>query len=359
MPISNHDALPDATLRRPLLFRPDLILNWIWVPPVIGSLYYPWALRFANHAYTEESGVTIAVTWLITAYAVPAIAFLCLYGSVGVGVPAPVARPLLAGRLSCLALATPPAFTLVGVLLYLMRIEGADIAVWTVLWLAVAAISVMAGTTSTPGREPVGPANPRLKILRTLHGITALLLLLVFLGPHLVNHLLGVFGFDTHKAVMEVLRGFYRYPLVEPVLLTVLLFQILSGLVLFTRKNPRRLDLLGALQLGSGAYLALFIPTHANSVFTLARYFGVETDYAWAVGAPAGLLADAWNIRLLPHYSLGVFLLLAHLACGLRMVLRAHGTDHGRSNTITWCLIGLGAAIAMVVTAAMLGWRLT
>jgi hypothetical protein len=36
-------------------------------------------------------------------------------------------------------------------------------------------------------------------------------------------------------------------------------------------------------------------------------------------GAPAGLVKDAWNIRLVPHYWLGVFFVLAHLATGARV----------------------------------------
>ncbi|AOB33430.1 hypothetical protein AKI39_05135 [Bordetella sp. H567] len=332
-------------------------MEWVWILPLACVLYYPWALSLANRAYTNGNGPTVVVAWLMTAYAVPAFAFFCAYkvGTVAV----PTARIVLARRLCCLAFAAPPAYTLVGVLLYLMKIELPDIAVWTTLWLSIAMFGLMTASTARPGRSSPGEAPRRIPVLRTLHGVTALLLLLAFLGPHIFNHLLGVFGTDVHRSVMKALRTFYRSPIVEPAILAAMLFQILSGLVLFNRKGSGYLDLLGTLQVTSGAYLAMFIPTHVNSVFTLARYFGTETDYAWAVGAPVGVLADPWNIRLLPHYSLGVFLLIAHLACGLRLVLRAHGMDAPKSNIVTWFVVAIGGAIAAMVTAGMLGWRLS
>jgi hypothetical protein len=82
-------------------------------------------------------------------------------------------------------------------------------------------------------------------------------------------------------------------------------------------------------------------------------------DYAWAVDAPVGLVADAWNIRLLPHYSLAAFLLIVHLACGLRAVMRSHSVGDARSALIVWAIIGLGGIVACVITAGMLGVRVT
>jgi len=33
----------------------------------------------------------------------------------------------------------------------------------------------------------------------------------------------------------------------------------------------------------------------------------VDTDFFFASGGKAGLLADAWNVRLIPQYSLAVW----------------------------------------------------
>jgi hypothetical protein len=54
-------------------------------------------------------------------------------------------------------------------------------------------------------------------------------------------------------------------------------------------------------------------------------YLGIDTGWAFATGAPAGLVKDPWNIRLVPDYWLGVFFFLAHLAAEAGVVLMAHG----------------------------------
>ena len=79
------------------------------------------------------------------------------------------------------------------------------------------------------------------------------------------------------------------------------------------------------MQTSTGAFLTAFIVSHLNSVFILGRAVTkVDTTFLWASGAPVGLLPDAWNVRLIPHYSLGVWFISAHMGLGLRGVLLAH-----------------------------------
>ncbi|MCC8956157.1 hypothetical protein H8B02_22820 [Bradyrhizobium sp. Pear77] len=88
-------------------------------------------------------------------------------------------------------------------------------------------------------------------------------------------------------------------------------------------------------QIGSGIYLAAFIVTHLNSALVSARaVHHIDTNWAWASGAPVGLIHDAGSIRPVPHYALGVFFVLAHLASGLRGVLIAHGVTTTIANRI-------------------------
>lgn len=328
-------------------------LEWLWLLPFAAALYYPWALQWSNQAHVAEAGAPVTLALMLSAYAVPILAFYCVFVT-GMQ-PVMTARLVLARRLACLAVAAPPAYTLMGVLLYLMKINGHDLWVWSGLWLALIAYFSMVSST-LPSIDFSRHARTYVK-LRVAHGIASVAILLVFLAPHLFNHLFGVLGSDAHRAVMEVLRGVYRNGWLEPIIIVTFFFQILSGLVLIRPRTQQRADLLDALQTASGAYLALFIASHINSVFTLARYFGNDTDYAWAVAEPVGLLADAWSIRLVPHYSLAVFLLIAHLACGLRGVLCNHGVSETRCATLTWTVIGIGALVTLVITAGMLGVR--
>jgi hypothetical protein len=332
----------------------SVLFEWLWLLPFAAALYYPWALSWSNQAHLAGAGSLVTVSLMLTAYAVPTLAFICVY--LTGAQPVISGRLVLARRLACLAVAAPPAYTLLGVLLYLMKIYGHDIAVWTGLWLALIGYFTMHSSTIAVASFPTSDSAYRR--LRVAHGISSLAIMLVFLAPHLFNHLLGVFGTDVHRAVMDVLRVLYRNAVLEPIIIVAFFFQILSGLVLIRPKTISRADLLDALQTASGAYLTLFIASHINSVFTLARYFGTETDYKWAVGDPVGLVADAWNIRLLPHYSLAVFFLIAHLACGLRVVMRNHHVRPSVYTASTWGVIMLGALVTAIITAGMIGARL-
>ena len=90
-----------------------------------------------------------------------------------------------------------------------------------------------------------------------------------------------------------------------------------------------------------------------DSVFIFARtYLGIDTGWGFVTGAPTGLIRDAWNIRLVPHYWLGVFFVLAHLAAGARGVMMAHGV----SKTLADRFMVAGTVVAgLVATVIMLG----
>src|SRR6266851_9351563 len=115
-------------------------------------------------------------------------------------------------------------------------------------------------------------------------------------------------------------------------------------------------DFFGVLQTTSGIYLATFLVSHMTAGFVLARFvLHVNTNDAWAAGLPAGMVADLWNTRLIPHYSLAAFLLVAHVGCGLRGILLAHMWSLTSANRITVGITGLGATVATIITVAMLG----
>ncbi len=259
--------------------------------------------------------------------------------------------------LNHLTFASPPLFVILGVFLYLMKINGADAKVWVGLWLIVLCGTLLVLISRAAGASIALP-QPRTAPIRVMHGAASLAILLVFLLIHLGNHALGVLGADTHREVMLKLRHIYRAGWIEPPLIALFFFQIVSGIILVASKLGTKRDLLGVLQTASGAYLVVFIASHLNAVFVLARYFGTDTDYAWATDLPAGgLLAGAWDVRLIPHYGLGVWLVLAHIACGLRTVMLAHHVPQPRANAICWIAIALGTLWSAVIIVGMLGVR--
>jgi hypothetical protein len=90
-----------------------------------------------------------------------------------------------------------------------------------------------------------------------------------------------------------------------------------------------------------------------NSVFVFARlYLGVDSDWAFATGAPSGLTKDAWNIRLVPHYGLGVFFVLSHLAAGARVLMLSHGVTRRHADRF---MIGGATAAGLVAFAIVFG----
>lgn len=345
------EPIPTGTYR---LFSNASAVRWLWLLPFGAALAYPF---FLDAFHSSVSTASPGWWWLLCAFLVPFVGLAAAHrlrrAAHGQG------AALLSLRLAHAVVAAPPLFTLMGVLLYLMKIYGHDNAVWLGLCLAGATFGLLSMLVTADAAAPaVSPEQSRhYRALRTVHGVTSLLLLLVFLAPHLFNHVVGLWGVDAHRAVMKVLRQVYRAGLLEPLIIAVFGFQVLSGLVLFRRKSAANNDVIDTLQTGSGIYLTVFIASHINSVFTLGRYFGTDTDYAWAVGAPTGLLRDAWNIRLLPHYALAVAFLIAHLGAATRLIMRKHGASARTADTVAWTIVAGGIALSAAITAGMLGAR--
>jgi hypothetical protein len=81
-------------------------------------------------------------------------------------------------------------------------------------------------------------------------------------------------------------------------------------------------------------------------------YLGIDTGWGFATGAPTGLVKDAWNIRLVPHYWLGAFFVLAHLAAGARGVMMAHGVSKAFADRF---MVGGAVVAGILATVIMLG----
>lgn len=334
--------------------------------PAIGivgfaTLLYPFLLnRFHAVVGTDGSlglsaiSIAGAALWLAAAFAVPACCIACAIRLASA--PIRTAAQLKALRLSYIGVIAPTAYVFLGVLLYMAGSPLPDEAVWSLGWLALLVWAVLPAKA-----EPIATAAPAgvSARLRVAHGVASTGVL-VYVAFHLTNHLFGLVSPEAHAAVMAIGRTVYRASFVEPVLVALMLFQIATGLRLAWRWSGQQVDGFRVFQVASGVYLSIFILGHMNSVFFFARSFlGIDTGWGFATGAPTGLIHDPWNIRLVPHYWLGVFLVLSHLSSGLRIVLNAHGVN--RSLVFRLWLAGLvaAAAVATVILSAMSGLRLS
>jgi succinate dehydrogenase hydrophobic anchor subunit len=253
---------------------------------------------------------------LILTYGIPTLSFVIAYQLGAVPLLSPIAR-----KTAHLAVASPPLFTLIGVAFYIAGLSNADYVLWGIVWIGASILILTRTQTSEPAEQK--PDRAHSPTLRVAHGISALVILIVFLLPHIANHLTAIWNVDLHKTVMQELRRIYRTDIIQPLLVTLIL-QTGSGLVLWRTRMRVGADFFGTLQTAAGIYLAIYIVSHMMAVFVLGRVvMKVDTDFLFASGAPTGLLHDPWNVRLIPHYSLAVCALFIHLACGLRGVLRS------------------------------------
>ena len=198
---------------------------------------------------------------------------------------------LLARRLAHLAIASPSLFVLIGVVFFLLHSNGESV-FWWGLWVSALLATAWAAVRGRSETRVSSTPNPI--PLRIAHGTSALLIVLIFLAWHLLNHASAAFNPEFNQAMMLTLRKWYRSEFVQPVLVTLVLFQVISGAILWWRATAGPGDLYRTLQTSTGAFLMAFIVSHLNAVFILGRTVTkVDTTFLWASGAPAGLLPDA------------------------------------------------------------------
>jgi hypothetical protein len=330
---------------------------WFAVAPTVAALVYPLLLaglyqggRLLQGDVAAGSGAVVVSLLLVLA--VPAFG---LYTAVRLGrIEHSTIAEARARGFAHLAYACPPLFTLIGVLLYVNSSSISDLAVWTAIWLAAGA-AILASAS----RDEAAPQRQTSAGLRFAHGASAAAILAIFLAMHIGNHLVGLWGFEAHKAMMKMLRHWYRGPVVEPALILLMLFQVVSGAWLLRARLAQRAGFFETLQSATGAYLGVFIISHVTAVLVLGRSFvGIDTDFYWASGESAGLIGDPWNVRLIPHYLLAVWGLITHAGCGLRTVMLAHQVREPTADKVAAWISACGALVAIAIVSAQSGLRL-
>lgn len=119
----------------------------------------------------------------------------------------------------------------------------------------------------------------------------------VFVGLHLFNHTLSIFGAERHIEMMNVLRHFYRNIFVETILLLAVLIQIISGLNLFKTNRKSAKSFFDKLHIGTGLYLAIFFIIHLSAVLTGRLVLNLDTNFYFGV---AGLNSFPFNLFFIP-----------------------------------------------------------
>ena len=151
---------------------------------------------------------------------------------------------------------------------------------------------------------------------------------------------------------MKTVRYFYRDDIVQPVLLALIGFQVLSGAVLLRRRLTFPNDFLGTLQTMSGAYIGVYFVAHMTAVFA-ARYAGTDTNWNWLTNNDTTMLVSLSSLRLIAHYWVGPIAIITHLACGLRMVLLQRGVSPVLAARLVPVFMTVGIVVSSVILVAL------
>lgn len=324
---------------------------FVLVLPAFAAIAYPLLLaaisallRFFQVSAPPGPGAIaiVVLAILASALAVMAVAFVRALelGRRGAG---PGAR-----LLAHLAFTTPTLLVAVGNVVGLFHARGVAAYAWPLFWLALMVVVSLAQEAPQPA--PISSSRR----LAVGHGISALAILIVFILPHLANHLTGIISGADHIQVMKVLRLDYRNAIVEPLLVTLIGFQIMSGFVLVRRRLSRGSDFFGTLQTLTGVYVGVYLLGHMTAAFA-ARGAGTDTNWNWLTSDDRGLLFYLSGFSLVGHYWVGPIAIVTHVACGLRGVMMEHGVNEQAAGRVAWSLIALGFAGSSIILAGLLG----
>lgn len=356
--IASKDVGPNSLSR---LSAGSLRRLWLAVP-ALCALAYPSLLGLLSsglvlvHGSPSPNGGLVWVS-VIASLALALAVMLVSFGF-GLSLGSPHVRDdpedRRARSIAHLAFATPSLYVGFENVAGVLQAPSAAPIAWLVLWALVVMMAVLAPASSPMAAAMTSTGHRRLALA---HGVSASVILLLFIGPHIVNHAAGFWNGPVHIAVMNVLRRVYRDEIVQPVLLMLIGLQILSGAALVRRRMRMPSDFLGTVQTMCGAYIGVYFLAHMTAVFA-ARHAGVDTNWSWLTRPNDSLLVSLFKLRLIAHYWAGPIAIVAHIACGLRWILRQRDVSPATSDRIAWTFITAGVVASSIILLALLNVHL-
>jgi len=355
--IASKDTSPDR-----LSGLSTVLLRRLWLlVPALCALAYPSLLSLLSSGLVLVNGSVTpngVIVWVsVVASLTLALAVMLVSFVFGLALGSPHVRDDPEGyrsrSIAHLVFATPSLYVGFGnVAYYVFQAPSAAPIAWMVFWALVAVIAMTA-----PRPAPIAPAMRPIghRRLALAHGVSAGAILLLFIGPHIVNHAAGLWNGAVHIAIMNVMRHVYRNDIVQPVLLALIGFQILSGTALVRRRMRMPSDFLGTVQTMGAVFVGVYFLAHMTAVFA-TRHTGTDTNWIWLTRPNDSMLVSLSpsNLRLLAHYWVGPIAIVAHVACGLRMVLLQRDISPATTNRIALALIAAGVVTSSIILAALL-----
>jgi succinate dehydrogenase/fumarate reductase cytochrome b subunit len=185
--------------------------------------------------------------------------------------------------------------------------------------------------------------------IRLMHRFAGLTLA-TFIAMHLTNHLFATVSVEKHIKVMEMLRLFYRNPIIETLLLLAICIQVPSGVMLARRKGWRGLPLEERAQVASGLYLSFFLVAHVFAVMVGRYFLHVDTNFYFA---SAPLLSFLW-LYYVVYYGLSVIAIFTHIA-SIHTIKMTDRTTLQRARQQGMVIFVLGVMISIVILLTFSG----
>ncbi len=186
---------------------------------------------------------------------------------------------------------------------------------------------------------------------KTLHRTTAALVL-AFIAVHMITHVSGLWGITAYNSVQNTFRLVYQNPILEPILLASVAFQLASGLILLIRKTRRGLrGPWDRIQVVSGGIILFFTTQHMVS-FVISRWIdGLDTNFYW----PASVMSSAPFIwYFVPYYFAGVAAMFIHIASASRLYFLRSQNKTAATRSF-WALTSLGITLAVSIELMLAG----
>lgn len=145
--------------------------------------------------------------------------------------------------------------------------------------------------------------------IKKIHYLSGLIIS-IFVGLHLFNHVWSIFGAERHIEIMNTLRLFYRHIFIESIIMLSVIVQIISGLKLFKSSRKTAISNFDKLHIWTGLYLAFFFIIHLSAVLSgrlllhldTNFYFGVEGFYPFPL-AYFLFHIPAWQLHIASIHS--------------------------------------------------------
>lgn len=182
--------------------------------------------------------------------------------------------------------------------------------------------------------------------MKTIHYFSGITIAL-FVGLHIVNHLMVLHSTELHISFMQVTRKFYRHPVIETILFAAVLIQISSGIMLVTQKWSRLETVFDWIHILSGLYMSLFLIIHITAVI-IGRYkLQLDTNIWYGAG-----VMNLWPHKLffIPYYIFALLAFFFHVACihRIKMQILTSVADAEKQSYIIM-LVGIIITTAIIV----------